>query len=97
VTAPPQNRRCVRCDADLTVPPHVKLCWHGVPGAYLTGESDTNQKGDLCDPCHEEWKKEREAGRLDTEITSCSNQLKNPLGRGTVRCPRPSGHEGECW
>lgn len=43
--------RCARCDADLTVPPHVKLCWHGVPGAHWNGE-----KGDLCDPCHEQWK-----------------------------------------
>ena len=81
MTAPPQDRRCVRCDADLTVPPHVKLCWHGVPGAYLTGE-----KGDLCDPCHEKWKKEREAAK-----PGCTMDV---LGLGP--CSYVRGHEGPC-
>jgi hypothetical protein len=47
--------RCVLCDVDLTQQPHLKLCWHGVPGAK------DGEKGDLCDPCHELWKAEERA------------------------------------
>lgn len=48
-------KTCCRCDADLTVPPHSKLCWQGVPRAK------DGAKGDLCDPCHEVWLKEQKS------------------------------------
>lgn len=75
---------CVRCGADLTVPPHSKLYWQGVPNAK------DGQKGDLCDPCHREW--EAEFVPAEPELVRCNYLCDKPSCY--ERCIKPEGHDG---